>query len=471
MFSAAGANGLRRAPVAALLRSGTSQAWRAAGCDTQSASQSSHQARRPARGDATARFRKDSRGSGEGRGGRRDREGREATTRARPGRFQENDKTPRFQQFGRPGGEGRKVADVLYEEFGMNGLPKYSPAPVDEPKVLKWLEAEIKIRSRAVADMVEKEPRIVEQSCEAIAERLAWFKERLQLSEEQMRSLVYRKPSLLCRDVKSSMEVKVRWLQNSLELGNDEVASMVTSAPNILSSSVEGSLEPKLGWLAKRLNLSREEVMMVLTTCPQVMTSSIDGALEPRLQWLQEKLQIGRGALRERVLTFPWLLTLSEETKLAPTFDFLKSELLLDEADIRKTLFRNPRMFLTPLRLTLASTKKCLCRSLGVKEDEALAIVGRDARLLLRSTEVLESKVEFFRQEMGATLQDLREVLLSSPNILLVSLEMVLAPRVTALRRAGVSPSFNLHWNTLAFGPRGDEFDQWVDRQARRSRN
>lgn len=124
-----------------------------------------------------------------------------------------------------------------------------------------------------------------------------------------------------------------------------------------------------------------------------MLTSSIEGALEPRLKWLQAHLQIGGSVLRERVLAFPWLLNLSEEGKLAPTYDFLKTELLLDEVGIRKTLFRNPRMFLTPMRPTYASVKKWLRESVGMQEEEAARVVTRDARILLRSTDVLDSKV------------------------------------------------------------------------------
>ena len=124
-----------------------------------------------------------------------------------------------------------------------------------------------------------------------------------------------------------------------------------------------------------------------------MLTSSVEGALEPRLKWLQTHLQIGGSVLRERVLTFPWLMNLSEKGKLAPTYDFLKTELLLDEVGIRKTLFRNPRMFLTPMRPTYASVKKWLRESVGMQEEEAVKVVTRDARILLRSTDVLDSKV------------------------------------------------------------------------------
>ncbi len=76
----------------------------------------------------------------------------------------------------------------------------------------------------------------------------------------------------------------------------------------------------------------------------------------------------------------------------------------------------------------------------------------------------------FFCQEMGASLEDLRDVLPTSPNLLLVSVELTLAPRVAALKEAGARVSFSLHWNELAFGPRGSAFEEWVARQARRSR-
>ncbi|CAM9274591.1 unnamed protein product [Ectocarpus sp. 12 AP-2014] len=408
-----------------------------------------------------------SRGRGDGHAGR----GSVAQAK-RAGRTQHrNADAPRFQPFGRAGGEGFKVAERLHEDFGINSMKKYSPEATDERKrVLTWLEGTVRMSSRAIADMVEQEPRMAEQETGAISARLAWLKERLQLSDEQIRSLVHRRPSVLCRSVDDSMEPKVQWLQEKLGLSADEVATMVSSAPNVLTISIEGSMAPKLDWLSRRLMLSNEELAAVVTTCPQVLTSSIEGALEPRLRWLHTNLQIGGSVLRERVLSYPWLLNLSEKDKLVPTFDFLKTELLLDEAEIRKTLFRNPRMFLTPMKQTFDSTKKWLCTSVGLEEEEAVKVLTKDARLLLRSTEVLDTKVAFFCQEMGATLEDVRAVLITSPNFLLVSIDLMLAPRVAALKDAGVEVSFSAHWNDLAFGPRGEAFDFWVRRQASRSR-
>ncbi|CAM9627141.1 unnamed protein product [Hapterophycus canaliculatus] len=401
----------------------------------------------------------------------RDRPGKgTAAQRKRPAGAHQNASATRFQQFGRAGGEGARVAEALYQDFGMSSMKKFSPGTAEERKgLIKWLEGELRMGSRAVADMVEQEPRVADQETEALSSRLAWLRDRLGLSDEQVRSLVHRRPSVLCRSVEDGMEKKVRWLQEELGLSDDEVATMVSSAPNVLTISIQGSMAPKLGWLSRRLMLSNEQLAMVVTTCPQVLTSSIEGALEPRLRWLQANLQIGGSVLRERVLSYPWLLNLSVENKLAPVYEFLRAELLMDEMEIRKTLFRNPRMFLTPMQHAFDSTKKWLCTGLEMEEEEAVRVLGREARLMLRSTEVLDSKVAFFCREMGATLEDVRSVLRTSPNVLLVSVELMLAPRVAAMKEAGVEVSFSLHWNEVAFGPRGDEFDYWVSTQARRA--
>lgn len=117
---------------------------------------------------------------------------------------------PRFQPFGRAGGEGSRVAESLYRDFGMDSLKPYSPETADERKaVLKWLEGAIRMSARGVADMAEQEPRIVEEDTEVISARLAWLRERLRLSDEQIRSLVHRRPSVLCRSVEDGMEPKV----------------------------------------------------------------------------------------------------------------------------------------------------------------------------------------------------------------------------------------------------------------------
>lgn len=150
-----------------------------------------------------------------GRGGRRGRgvAGREAGAQAseRSMRARQNEDVPRFQQFGRAGGEGERVAERLFREFGVSGTREFSPEAAEERKsVLKWLEGELKMSSRAIAGMVEQEPRVADQQTEALSVRLAWLKSRLRMSDEQIRSLVHRRPSVLCRSVQDGMEAKVR---------------------------------------------------------------------------------------------------------------------------------------------------------------------------------------------------------------------------------------------------------------------
>lgn len=124
-----------------------------------------------------------------------------------------NPPRPRFQQFGRAGGEGSKVAEALYEDFGLGcgSLKEYSPEAADERRAaLKRLAGQIGMGARAVADMVEQEPRIAELEAESVSARLAWLKDRLRLGDEQLKSLVHRRPSVLCRSVEDGMEPKVR---------------------------------------------------------------------------------------------------------------------------------------------------------------------------------------------------------------------------------------------------------------------
>lgn len=460
MFSVAGARRASGSPALSLVLRGHVRLF----------SETSNPAARGRLSDDTASLEKERRQS------RRRRTPKGEAAKIRERRSLENAKVQRFQPFGRAGGEGGKVAEGMLERFGVwRSAPLFSQTSgtvtmtsKERKGKLKWLEEELEMRSRVVEEMVKREPRIAQQSPEAISERLTWLKDRLRLTEEQVRSLVHRKPSLLCRSVEDGMESKVSWLQETMGLDDDKVALMVTSAPNILSASVKGGMEAKIEWLSKRLRLSREEVSRVVSACPQMLTSSIEGALEPRLKWLQDTLQIGDRTLRERVLTNPWLLNLSKEGKLEPTVEFLRGELGMEEVAVKKTLFRQPRMFLTPLRPALTSTTAWLRQGLGMSDGQAVDVVRKEARLLLRSIEVLQSKVDFFKNEMGATLEDIREVLLSSPNVLLVSIELVLEGRVKAMRRAGVEPCFALHWNSVAFGPTGEDFDDWVAKQARR---
>lgn len=377
---------------------------------------------------------------------------------------------PRFQKFGRPGGGGEMVAASIFGEEGSS-----SDAGVGEDNRLgkdaaRWLEQNVVVSARTAEGMLSRSLQIADQTADETDARLRWFRQRLGLSTDVTRKILVKRPALLCKNVEEKLEPKVQWLQESLGFDNEGAASVITGAPNFLQYSIE-CMESKVTWLAQRLSLTQEEAVEVVRTCPFVLTNSIDKALEPRLQWMQDNLFKSERVLREKILSHPRLIGHGVWSTLAPTLSLLRETIGMDEASAARALSRNPFLFNSANRLKqkLSHRMLWLRDRLGVREEATIyAILRTEPRLLGRTNSRLDMHLEYFQENIGATIEDVRVAVVETPMLLCAGLENFWIPRVAALKHVGVRPSFKKHWKGL-LSPSWDRFENWVKAVARES--
>lgn len=86
--------------------------------------------------------------------------------------------------------------------------------------------------------------------------------------------------------------------------------------------------------------------------------------------------------------------------------------------------------------------------------DEAVGLLARCPSLLhLSLKENVEPTLLFYRENMGATVDELRSDVLANPRLISSSLRRRLVPRVMAMRQVGIKPRFDKHKNQVVMWP------------------
>jgi len=118
--------------------------------------------------------------------------------------------------------------------------------------------------------------------------RVDWLKERLDLSNDELKTIVQRGFHFV-HFRPDNLDTKLRWLEDRLDLDGDQLRKMITRTPKLLQSSVNNTFEPKLSWLQKRLSIDDRTVRKIVVRQPAILFYSTSKNLEPTLQWLEEK--------------------------------------------------------------------------------------------------------------------------------------------------------------------------------------
>lgn len=104
-----------------------------------------------------------------------------------------------------------------------------------------------------------------------------------------------------------------------------------------------------------------------------------------------------------------------------------------------------------------------MVETLNLPKDVILRVITNCPDLLNLSTEKnLGPTIQFFYDEMGASREEVSEVVASSGKALMYSLEKRWKPRVARIRAKGVPPCFHAHWKHIA-NRNPAKFDEWLN--------
>ncbi|OWM85503.1 hypothetical protein CDL15_Pgr019127 [Punica granatum] len=199
-----------------------------------------------------------------------------------------------------------------------------------------------------------------------------------------------------------SIHSVVSFLQ-SKGIHQKDLARIFGMCPRILSSDIRSDLAPVFAFLSQDLKVPEHGFRRAVNKCPRLLVSSVPDQLKPALFYLQRLGFKDLQAMTE--LPCPALpLCLIINTALA---------------------YQDPVLLVSSVENTLIPKLKYL-ESIGFLRDETVDMVLRCPALFTFSIENnFKPKLEFFREEMQRTLEELKDF----PQYFAFSLEKRIKPR------------------------------------------
>ena len=205
---------------------------------------------------------------------------------------------------------------------------------------------------------------------------------------------------------------------------------MLVARPQVLTYQVS-KWTSLIDYLEKELDLSTDEVSHMIRLAPHLITYSVDTQLRPTVDFLQTLGSPER--IRHVVSRYPHVLARRVNKVLKPKLDYLAERLQLERpTDAGEIVLKYPPIFwLTPELLDSKVT--FLETELDLTAVELSFLIGSYPQVLGLSLENnLQPKVEFLRQSLST--EELREFVLYQPSLLAYSLENRLRPRLDLLK-------------------------------------
>jgi mTERF domain-containing protein len=226
---------------------------------------------------------------------------------------------------------------------------------------------------------------------------LARLSELFELDPAELQKMVKRWPTLVGHTRSDSLMEKLAYVQERLELSDEQLRRLLVAYPHIVNfRDMRIGFESKLALFEAELSVSTAELRKLIMSAPSI-TSTSNGKLLLRLRFLREALSLERDKLRRLVLGYPSVVCLGEDTKLVPALRFLRERLGLEVAEQGRMVVAKPQL-------------------LSYRVDN------------------LEAKIAFFERELGATPEEIREAVVTSPPILGMSISQRFHPRLALLR-------------------------------------
>ena len=228
-------------------------------------------------------------------------------------------------------------------------------------------------------------------------ERKEQLREALCLDQKGIDKLVRAYPPALSYVVETTVAPKIAMLQERLEI-DQKTAGKILSSSYVFSYSATTMLQ-KIDWLQDRMNLDIKTMARIISSTPWILGQSVR-TLEENIQFIGNSLDLPDNEVGELISKYPAILPFNVNENLLPMMSYLQKRFELDAKSLKEILRRNPRL------------------------------------LPMSIEESIEPKLEFYGALIGE--KKAKRLVMKSINLLIVSLEKKLKPRLAEVQKSGV---------------------------------
>jgi hypothetical protein len=343
-----------------------------------------------------------------------------------------------------------------------------------------YLRDEIGLSEDAMWKITNNAGSALGMKASTIREKIEVLRNTMQLSDDNVRTLISAQPTLLHLSAKKNIAPTILFLVRQLGLGVQELRTLVLGCPSVLNYAIP-NLNRKLEFFIDTLGYSVKECREILLEAPRLLTCGVETGLMPRLNFLLKEINIPVPKLRLIIQKNPRILQMSVDQNLQPKLIFyLIMTLHMDPSQVQRLLLRCPKVldfnledhtlpitryflsldfsahefarmclkFPPLLTYSLAKMKHVvgyLRFELGLEASMTRRVLYQAPQIVSLSMSNLESKVEFLKDAVGANdTATLRKVIVGMPTLLYLSIEKNLGPKVSYLREQLGEEEFRL---------------------------
>lgn len=236
-----------------------------------------------------------------------------------------------------------------------------------------------------------------------------------------------------------------------------QVAKVILSRPRLFSYNTECLQEPVL-YFRDEVRLTNEEISRMINIWPVILTFNVDTNLRPTVTFLQSLGSSDWDGWKRMIVRYPQLLTHSVDGVLRPKLAFLENTLL--ELHMHDSLMRivshyPPVFWLSPEILQLKVDY--LKQTLKLSSEEIRGVLLTFPQILGLSINYnLKPTIEFYSTCL--TKAELKEFFLYQPSLLAYSLEKRIRPRIELMNAKGIAFAYSPPY---LMSLSDDKFQQW----------
>lgn len=175
------------------------------------------------------------------------------------------------------------------------------------------------------------------------------------------------------------------YLKNELGLSEEIMWKITLDAGSVLGMTAD-NIRHKVEVLRDLMDLTDEDLRAIIEKQPSVLQLSANKNLSPTILNLLRSLDLSRQELRHLIVSFPGILTYSK-TNLKAKIRFFKLILGLTTEQCRTAILKEPNLFKTGVHTGLFPRMRFLLREIQIPIEDLRQIFLRHPRILLYSLE------------------------------------------------------------------------------------
>ena len=213
-----------------------------------------------------------------------------------------------------------------------------------------------------------------------------------------------------------------------LSFGNSIILSAKVGRPKRSEEEREALYKERKEQIKEALCLDQKQIDKLVSTNPGALEYRVEENVMPKVEMLQERLGVDQKTAG-KILSLPFVFGISVSSSLQ-NIDWLQDRLYLDAKGIAKLISTNPTL-LSIKKETLEKKIQFIRNCLDMTDDEVTELITKYSAILhLSVEEKIPARMSYLQTRFELDDKSLKEILKKNPRLLNMSIETSIEPKL-----------------------------------------